>query len=193
MKPFFPPVAYALVCFSCLFVSCFVFLRRITPFFTPSLSPFMSYSDLPSSRPFPLAFLALSVPIALLLSSIPPSPPPRLISSLCLLSPLSLSTLSLCIPCPCNPRPQLLSLSVSLYLSLPCCRPWSAVSAASGWGPGSGVPGPEAAAAAGDGAAQCLPEQDQDADRGAAWAWAAEAGAEGVAAPSTPGTKGVVK
>lgn len=132
MKPFFPPVAYALVCFSCLFVSCFVFLRRITPFFTPSLSPFMSYSDLPSSRPFPLAFLALSVPIALLLSSIPPSPPPRLISSLCLLSPLSLSTLSLCIPCPCNPRPQLLSLSVSLYLSLPCCRPWSAVSAASG-------------------------------------------------------------
>lgn len=33
MKPFFPPVAYVLVFFSCLFVSCFVFLRRITPFF----------------------------------------------------------------------------------------------------------------------------------------------------------------
>lgn len=193
MKPFFPPVAYVLVFFSCLFVSCFVFLRRITPFFffTPLLSPFMSYSNLPSSRPFPLAFLALSVPIALLLSSIPPSPPPRLISSLCLLSPLSLYSPCVFLVC-VTPAPNF-SLSVSLYLSLPCCRPWSAVSAASGWGPGSGVPGPEAAAAAGDGAAQCLPEQDQDADRGTAWAWAAEAGAEGVTAPSTPGTKGVVK
>lgn len=53
------------------------------------------------------------------------------------------------------------------------------------------MPGPEAAAAAGDGAAQCLPEQDQDADRGAARARAAEAGAEGVAAPRSLGTKGV--
>lgn len=108
----------------------------------------------------------------------------------------SFPALSLLSPCVflvrVTPAPNF-SLSVSLYLSLPCCRPWSAVSAASGWGPGSGVPGPEAAAAAGDGAAQCLPEQDQDADRGTAWAWAAEAGAEGVAAPSTPGTKGVVK
>ena len=54
------------------------------------------------------------------------------------------------------------------------------------------MPGPEAAAAAGDGAAQCLPEQDQDADRGAARSRAAEAGAEGVTAPGSPGTKGVV-
>lgn len=105
----------------------------------------------------------------------------------------ALSLLSPCVFLVCVTPASNFSLSVSLYLSLPCCRPWSAVSAASGWGPGSGVPGPEAAAAAGDGAAQCLPEQDQDADRGAAWAWAAEAGAEGVAAPSTPGTKGVVK
>lgn len=52
------------------------------------------------------------------------------------------------------------------------------------------MPGPEAAAAAGDGAAQCLPEQDQDADGGTARAGAAEAGAEGVAAPGSPGTEG---
>ena len=55
------------------------------------------------------------------------------------------------------------------------------------------MPGPEAAAAAGDGAAQRLPEQDQDADRGATRARAAEAGAEGVPAPGSPGTKGVVE
>lgn len=97
---------------------CFVFLCRITPFFTPSLSPFTSYSNLPFSHPFPLAFLALSVPIALLLFSIPPSPPPRLhFISVSSFPSLSLSTLSLCVPCPCNPRPQLLSLCVFVPLS----------------------------------------------------------------------------
>lgn len=120
---------------SCIFLLfvCLVFCLSPsyhTLFFTPLLSPFMSYSNLPSSRPFPLAFLALSVPIALLLSSIPPSPPPRLISSLCLLSPLSLYSPCVFLVC-VTPAPNF-SLSVSLYLSLPCCRPWSAVSAASG-------------------------------------------------------------
>ena len=71
-----------------------------------------------------------------------------------------------------------------------CVWTVGAMPAAPGRGPGSRVPGSETAAAAGDGAAQRLPEQDQDADGGAARPRAAQAGAEGVAAPRSPGTKG---
>lgn len=118
MKPFFPPVAYVLVFFSCLLVSCFVFLHRITPFFffTRSLSPFMSYSNLPSSRPFHWLSLPCLSPLPFYFLPSLRHCLPASISSLCLLSPLSPS-LSLCVPCPCNPRPQLLSLCVFVPLS----------------------------------------------------------------------------
>lgn len=85
-------------------------------FFTRSLSPFMSYSNLPSSRPFHWLSLPCLSPLPFYFLPSLRHCLPASISSLCLLSPLSPS-LSLCVPCPCNPRPQLLSLCVFVPLS----------------------------------------------------------------------------
>lgn len=135
MKPFFPPVAYVLVFFSCLFVSCFVFLRRITPFFffffnsfTISLHVLLQPSLLPPlSTGFPCP-VCPHCPSTIFHPSVTTSPP-------YFISVSSFPALSLLSPCVflvrVTPAPNF-SLSVSLYLSLPCCRPWSAVSAASG-------------------------------------------------------------
>lgn len=120
MKPFFPPVAYVLVFFSCLFVSCFVFLRRITPFFFFFLLLYYLPSCLTPTFPPPAPFHWLSLPC---LSPLPFYYLPSLrhhlpaLFHLCVFFPRSLSTLSLCVPCPCNPRPQLLSLCVFVPLS----------------------------------------------------------------------------
>lgn len=117
MKPFFPPVAYVLVFFSCLFVSCFVFLRRITPFFfysfTISLHVLLEPSLLPPlSTGFPCP-VCPHCPSTIFHPSVTTSPPHFISVS----SFPALSLLSLCVPCLCNPRPQLLSLCVFVPLS----------------------------------------------------------------------------
>lgn len=60
--------------------------------------------------------------------SVTASPPPF---HLCVFFPLYLPLSPCVFLVHVTPAPNF-SLSVSLYLSLPCCRPWSAVSAASG-------------------------------------------------------------
>lgn len=98
-------------------------------------------------------------------------------------------------PVACTRRPLMVNRNCAVVwanpLRLTCARV-CVCAAPSGWSSGGRVPGSETAAAAGDGVTQCLPEQDQDSDRGSARARAAETGAEGLTAPSTPWTEGLV-